>query len=73
MLAQHLPSRVGRGLVAAAYYLLPNLERFNFKAEAVHSLALQPVVIGWSLVYGVLYAALVLYLACLHFGRKDLA
>ena len=73
VLAKHLPSRLGRGSVAAVYYLLPNLERFNFKAEAVHSLAVRPEVIGWSLVYGVLYAALVLYLACLYFGRKDLA
>jgi ABC-type transport system involved in multi-copper enzyme maturation permease subunit len=72
MLTRHLPSQAGRTLVAAVYYLLPNLERFNFKAEAVHSLAVSPAVVVWSLAYGVLYTALVLLLACLHFGRKDL-
>jgi Cu-processing system permease protein len=72
MLTRHVPSRAGRGLVAAAYYLLPNLERFNFKTEAVHRLAIRPEVVAWSLAYGVLYAALILILACLHFSRKDL-
>lgn len=72
MLARHLPSRAGRAAVGAVYYLLPNLERFNFKAEAVQSLAVSPAVVAWSLAYGTLYAALILFLACLHFGRKDL-
>ena len=72
MLTKHVPSQIGRAAVAAAYYLLPNLERFNFKAEAVHRLAIRPEVVGWSLVYGVLYAALILTLACHHFSRKDL-
>jgi ABC-type transport system involved in multi-copper enzyme maturation permease subunit len=72
MLARHLPSQAGRAVVAAAYYLLPNLERFNFKAEAVHSLPVPAAVVAWSLAYGAFYAALVLVLACLHFGRKDL-
>jgi len=73
MLTRHLPSRVGRSVVAACYYLLPNLERFNFKAEVVHRLTIPLDVVAWSVVYGVLYAAVVLLLACLHFGRKDLA
>jgi len=72
MLAKHLPSQAGRWAVAAAYYVLPNLERFNFKQEAVHALSLEAARVGLSVLYGVLYAALVLYLACLHFGRKDL-
>jgi len=73
MLARHLPSRLGRTVVATCYYLLPNLERFNFKTEAVHRLAIQPEVAAWSALYGLLYAALVLLLACLHFARKDLS
>ena len=73
MLTRHLPRGAGRALVAAAYYVLPNLERFNFKAEAVHRVAVPAAVVGWSVLYGALYAALVLLLACLHFNRKDLA
>jgi ABC-type transport system involved in multi-copper enzyme maturation permease subunit len=72
LLTKHLPSELGRTFVAAAYYVLPNLERFNFKVETVHELAVAPAAVGWSLVYGALYTALVLLLACLHFGRKDL-
>jgi ABC-type transport system involved in multi-copper enzyme maturation permease subunit len=72
MLARHLPSRFGRVIVAACYYVLPNLERFNFKAEVIHRLAIPIDVVAWSVVYGALYAGLVLLLACLHFSRKDL-
>ncbi len=71
-LASRLPGTVARTLVSVCYYLLPNLERFNFKTEVVHSLSVPPAVVGWSLLYGFLYVTLVLLLACLHFNRKDL-
>jgi ABC-type transport system involved in multi-copper enzyme maturation permease subunit len=59
-------------LVAAVYYVLPNLERFNFKTEVVHGLDISPAVVGVTVVYGVGYTVLILVLANLRFARKDL-
>jgi len=73
LLVQHLPGDATRVGVAAAYHVLPNLERFNLKAEVVHGLAIPAGAVAWSVVYGVAYTAFVLALACLRFGRRDLA
>jgi len=73
MLTQHLEAAVTRPLIAAMYYLLPNLERFNFKIEVVHGLDIPGASVGWAVVYGLAYTAMVLLLACLRFGRRDLA
>jgi hypothetical protein len=54
------------------YHVLPNLERFNFKTEVVHDLAIPLPAVGWAIVYGLAYISLVLFLACLRFGRRDL-
>lgn len=55
----------------ALYYLLPNLENFNWKNEVVYggarSLALPGLAAGYLLLYG----AGVIALACLLFSRKD--
>ena len=72
LLTRHLPGSFGRTLASVLYYLIPNLERFNFKTEVVHQL---PIALGgilWSCLYGLTFAALVLILACLRFGRRDL-
>ena len=62
----------GGGIVATVlYYLVPNLEWFNFKAEIVHDLAVSPAMVGWALVYGASYTAVVLLLACLWIERRD--
>ena len=72
LLTRHLPGSVGRGLATMLYYLVPNLERFNFKTEVVHQLPLSAAVVGWALAYGLFFTALVLTLACLRFEGKDL-
>jgi ABC-type transport system involved in multi-copper enzyme maturation permease subunit len=55
----------------ALFYLLPNLENFNWKNEVVYggarSLALPALAAGYLFLYG----AAVLLLACLLFSRKD--
>jgi ABC-type transport system involved in multi-copper enzyme maturation permease subunit len=55
----------------ALFYLLPNLENFNWKNDVVYggarSLALPALAAGYLLLYG----AAVLLLACLLFSRKD--
>jgi len=72
LLTRHLPGSVGRTMVSVLYYAVPNLERFNFKTEVVHQLPIPAAAVAWALVYGGVFAALVLVLACLRFERKDL-
>jgi len=72
LLTQHFTAGVTRPIVAAIYYLLPNLERFNFKTEVVHDLSISTSVVAVTVVYGVAYTVLVLVLACVRFSRKDL-
>jgi ABC-type transport system involved in multi-copper enzyme maturation permease subunit len=72
LLTRHLPGSVGRTLVSVLYYVVPNLERFNFKVEVVHGLPIPAAAVGWALVYGLVYTGMVLVLACLRFERKDL-
>ncbi len=72
MLTKHVTAPVTRPIVAAVYYLLPNLERFNFKTEVVHGLDIPAAAVGWSILYGLSYTALVLVLACLRLEHRDL-
>lgn len=72
LLTQQITVGVTKPIVAAIYYLLPNLERFNFKTEVVHDLSIPHAEIGVTVVYGLAYTALVLVLACVRFSHKDL-
>jgi ABC-type transport system involved in multi-copper enzyme maturation permease subunit len=54
-----------------AYWVLPNLERLNIKAEVVHAIPLPPGYVPLATVYGLGYALLVLVLTCVVFERKD--
>jgi len=57
----------------AFYYLMPNIAAFNLRHEAVHGLEWSPGETAWSVVYGVVYAAVVLYFAWLVFRRREFA
>ena len=72
-LTRHVEDDAVRGLVAVVYYLLPNLERFNFKTEIVHALPIPAAAVTWAVLYAALFAALVMTLACFQLGRRDLA
>ena len=72
LLTRHLPGSVGRTLVSVLYYVVPNLERFNFKTEVVHQLPVPAAAVGWALLYGGVFTVLVLVLACWRFEGKDL-
>jgi len=71
-LTARLGDPVSRFLVAAAYYLLPNLERFNFKTEVVHGLPVHPLVVVGALAYAAVYVLLAMLLSWLQLQRKDL-
>jgi len=72
MLTSHVGSGLTRPLVSALYYVLPNLERFNFKTEVVHGLGIPSQQVVLAIVYGLAYTALVLVLACARFRSRDL-
>jgi len=55
----------------ALFYLLPNLENFNWKNEVAYGELRSLSVLGWASGYLACYAACVLCLSCLLFSRKD--
>lgn len=61
--------RITNGL----YLLLPDLERFNFRNEAVYGLQLLPSALELTthLLYGLLYTALILVVAVAVFSRRQ--
>mgnify|MGYP001823698237 CR=1 FL=1 len=72
MLSQALPGAFTRGVIAVVYYLVPNLERFDFKNEVVHGLAIPPAAVSWACLYALVFVTVVLFLADLRFQGKDL-
>lgn len=52
-----------QGLVKTAYYLLPNLDKFDVRRPLLYQLHIPAESIIWSLVYWLFYTALALYLA----------
>lgn len=72
LITQRLPGAFTKALITVVYYLLPNLERFNFRTEVVHDLPIPAAAVGWAVVYAVAFAAVALVLADLRFRSKDL-
>ena len=72
MLTRQLPGAFARSVIATVYYVLPNLERFDFRTEVVHDLAIPVSAVGWACLYALAFVALALFLANLRFRRKDL-
>lgn len=73
MLAERLGEGWGSRLVMAAYHVLPNLDRFNVRAQVVHG---DPVAGSFLLLqtaYGVGWALLLVLAASASFSRRDLA
>lgn len=56
-----------------AYFVLPNLELLNVRAEAVHNLALPAGFIVSVTLYAAAYTAVVLYLATVIFRAKEVS
>lgn len=71
LLKEKVPEGLARTICDVVYWVLPNLDRLNVKAQVVHGQALTSRFIGESVAYGLAYAAVVLLLACWVFGRKD--
>jgi ABC-type transport system involved in multi-copper enzyme maturation permease subunit len=71
LLAERVPPGAARWLCEAGYWLLPNLDRLDRKADVVHGLASPPGFLVWATAYGACYAAVVLALACAAFARRE--
>jgi len=70
-LAQKLQSGVTTGILDGLYYLLPNLDYFNIKGQAVHRLPIEPIYLVSAVAYGATYIAVILVLSCVIFQRRD--
>jgi Cu-processing system permease protein len=53
------------------YYVLPNLERLNLRAQASYGVVVPSKVWGTSIVYALAYAGVLVWLAVLVFRRRD--
>jgi hypothetical protein len=64
-------SAAARVAATALFYILPNLELFNWKNGVVYGDVRSPAVLIPAAGYLACYGAAVLLLACLLFSRKD--
>lgn len=71
LLEQRLQAEWGRALCEALYWVLPNLERFNIRSQAVHGVPVPAGEMGLAMAYGVAYAALLVLAACACFQKRD--
>lgn len=71
IIAEKSSSQVAKGLMTSLYYVCPNLEALNIKGQAASgvSIAIETQVLVTT--YGVLYAGLLLFIACLIFQRRE--
>ncbi|MDP2316673.1 MAG: ABC transporter permease [Pseudomonadota bacterium] len=60
-----------KALCEGLYRVLPNLEVFNIRTEAVHGVAVPAAELGWAVAYGCGYTAVVLAVAMVVFERRD--
>lgn len=62
---------LGRAVLNAIYYILPNLERFNLKGHVIHKVNVAGTDVLLTTAYGLAYAGLLLVLASIIFQRRD--
>jgi len=60
-----------RSLFQVLYYIVPNLDHFNIRAEAANGVAVSAMYCLWTLAYGAAYTIMLLILAVLAFEEKD--
>jgi ABC-type transport system involved in multi-copper enzyme maturation permease subunit len=60
-----------KSLCSFCYYILPNLENFNIRAEMVRELSVSFNFMFYAIIYGILYIAAVLLVSILSMERKQ--
>ncbi len=71
LLGERIGDTATKAVLDGIYYLLPNLEYFNVKGQAVQGLPIETSYLAFAAAYGTLYSAIVLILAGLFFQRRD--
>ena len=71
LLKKRLPAGPSRTLCDVLHAVLPNFDRLDVKAAAVHGVAIAPGYVGAAAAYGLFYALAVIVLACLVFERRE--
>jgi len=71
LLGAKLKGEATTAILDGLYYLLPNLEYFNVKGQAVHGLPIETSYLVFAVAYGMLYSAVILIMACVVFQRRD--
>ncbi len=64
-------SALVKSLSSFCYYVLPNLENFNIRAEMVRDLNISGKFMLYGIIYGVLYIATVMLVSILFMERKE--
>lgn len=72
VIAARFEASGAKSLIDGLYYLLPDLERLNYKAAAVHRLAVAWDAYAAALAYALVYTAMILCAAVLVFNRRDM-
>ena len=70
-LALQAESAATRATAEALYVVLPDLQRFNGRVEAVHPQSMELDAVLFATAYGALYAAILVAIAQLVFARRD--
>jgi len=70
-LAQMSDSALARGVSVLLYYVVPNLSNFDIRGEVVHGIDVPWSFILLSMVYGLVYSAVVILTATLIFRRRS--
>jgi Cu-processing system permease protein len=58
-------------IVDIAYYLLPNLEKFNVRPSTLYGLPLAAGQVVWSIFYGLLYICVIVYLTTVVMRNRE--
>lgn len=72
-LVEHVGGRVFHGMIATAYYILPNLSFFNVRAEAVHGLTIPAGLTYSATIYGTFYCCFLILVSSLIFRARDVS
>ncbi|MBM3212987.1 hypothetical protein FJZ33_12255 [Candidatus Poribacteria bacterium] len=64
-------SEIIKNLSSIFYYLLPNLENFNIRAEMVRDININSQFILYAIGYGILYIATMLLISILSMEKKE--
>ncbi len=72
VIAESLDASMLKTIMNTMYYVLPNLERLNFKAAVVHQLDIPAGVFSMAIVYSIAYTVMILMGSILIFNRRDM-